>query len=66
MGKSRGKKVSAAWARRQRKLKEDVGKGSQDNSDKDANENDQKREDAVNNNSDEHATGGHGQARKKK
>ena len=65
MGKSKGKKVSAAWARRQRKLKEDVGEGSQDNSDKDENENDQKREAAVNNNSDEPVTSDQGQARKK-
>ena len=65
MGKSKGKKVSAAWARRQRKLKEDVGEGgSQDNSDKDENENDQKREAAVNNNSDEPVSSDQGQARK--
>ena len=65
MGKTKSKKVSAAWARRQRKLKEDVGGGSQDDSDKDENENNEKKEDAVNNNSDEPAKSGQGQARKR-
>ena len=65
MGKRKGKKVSAAWAIRQRKHKEDVGGGSQDDSDKDENENDEKNEDAVNNNSDEPAQSSQGQARER-